>query len=87
MVAVRPEEVSIGKVKEGEGFNQVPCEVDTAVFLGDRYECHLRFGPMSFTLYTSVGESFSSGQKVYVNLPENAVRVWRMDEAGQPVSH
>lgn len=77
VVAVRPEEVRVCKDKEGEGLNQVPCEVETAVFLGDRYECHLRFGSMKFTLYTAVGESFSSGQKVYVNLPEKAVRIWR----------
>ena len=81
VVAVRPEEVRVCKEKEGEGFNQVPCEVETAVFLGDRYECHLRFGPMRFTLYTAVGESYSSGQKVYVNFPENAVRIWRKEEA------
>ncbi len=81
VVAVRPEEVKLGKSKERDGLNQIPCIVETAVFLGDRYECHLRFGTNTFTLYTSVNEPFFSGQKLYLGLSEKTVRIWRKADA------
>ncbi len=83
VVAVRPEEVKLDKSKEGDGLNQVPCVVETAVFLGDRYECHLRFGNNTFTLYTAVNEPYSTGEKLYLGLSEKAVRIWRKADAGQ----
>jgi len=86
VVAVRPEEVKLGKSKEGDGLNQIPCIVETAVFLGDRYECHLRFGTNTFTLYTSVNEPFFSGQKLYLGLSEKTVRIWRKADATQLVA-
>jgi ABC-type Fe3+/spermidine/putrescine transport system ATPase subunit len=81
VVAVRPEEVKLGKSKDGDGLNQVPCVVETAVFLGDRYECHLRFGTNTFTLYTGINERFSSGQKLYMGLSDKNVRIWRKTDA------
>ena len=81
VVAVRPEEVKLGKSKDGDGLNQVPCVVETAVFLGDRYECHLRFGTNTFTLYTGVNEPFSSGQKLYMGLSDKNIRIWRKTDA------
>ncbi|NIO11094.1 MAG: ATP-binding cassette domain-containing protein [Deltaproteobacteria bacterium] len=77
VVAVRPEDVKLAKDRIGDGSNQVPCTVETAVFLGDRYECHLRFGSNSFTLYAAVGEPYTSGEKLFLVLPENTIRVWR----------
>ncbi len=81
VVAVRPEEVKLGKSKDGDGLNQVPCVVETAVFLGDRYECHLRFGTNTFTLYTGINEPFSSGQKLYMGLSDKNIRIWRKTDA------
>ena len=86
VVAVRPEEVKLCKGREGDGLNQVPCVVETAVFLGDRYECHLRFGANTFTLYTSINEPFSSGQKLYLGLSEKSVRIWRKADTSQSVA-
>lgn len=80
VIAIRPEEVrlSLDKLdKEGDGFNLVPCRVEAAVFLGDRYECHLRYGATTFTLPTSRTEPVSAGQRVCLKLSPDSVRIWR----------
>jgi len=84
VVAVRPEEVRLSKEREGDGLNQVPCQVETAVFLGDHYECHLRYGETSFTLPTSRLDSFSAGQNLCLRLSPGSVRIWRKrDQAAE----
>ena len=77
VIAIRPEEVELSLNEEGDGFNQVPCRVETAVFLGDRYECHLRYGATTFALPTSRAEPVAAGQKVCLRLSPNSVRIWR----------
>ena len=77
VVAIRPEKVELAPRREGEGFNQVPCRVENAVFLGDRYECHLRYGSTTFILPTSHAASFSTGEKVCLKLSPESARIWR----------
>jgi ABC-type Fe3+/spermidine/putrescine transport system ATPase subunit len=77
VIAIRPEEVTLSRDRKGNGFNQVPCQVETAVFLGDRYECHLRYGATTFALPTSRAEVFSVGQKVCLRLSPDSLRIWR----------
>ena len=77
VVAIRPEKVDLEPRHGQEGFNQVPCRVETSVFLGDRYECHLRYGETTFILPTSSAASFSSGDKVSLRLSPESARIWR----------
>jgi len=77
VIAVRPEEVRLTQEREGDGVNQIPCLVEAAVFLGDRYECHLRYGATTFALPTARSEAFAAGQKVCLRLSPNSVRIWR----------
>ncbi|MBI1994391.1 MAG: TOBE domain-containing protein, partial [Deltaproteobacteria bacterium] len=77
VIAIRPEEVKLSFDTEGDGFNQLPCRVETAVFLGDKYECHLRYGATTFTLPTSRAEPVSAGQRVCLRLSPDSVRIWR----------
>ena len=77
VVAIRPEKVDLEPRHGQEGFNQVPCRVETSVFLGDRYECHLRYGETTFILPTSSAASFSSGDKVCLRLSPESARIWR----------
>ena len=79
VVAIRPEEVKLSTERNGDGFNQLPCEVENAVFLGDRYECHLRYGGTKFALPTSRGESYFRGQNISLKLSPSSVRIWRKD--------
>ena len=77
VIAIRPEEVKLSFEQEGDGFNQLPCRVETAVFLGDKYECHLRYGATTFALPTSRAEPVSAGQRVCLKLSPDSVRIWR----------
>ncbi len=79
VIAIRPEEVRLAREREGDGLNQVPCRVETAIFLGDRYECHLRYGTTTFTLPTSRGQPFAAGQSVSLKISSDSVRIWRKD--------
>jgi ABC-type Fe3+/spermidine/putrescine transport system ATPase subunit len=76
VVAVRPEEVKLQRESSGNGLNRVSCEVEAAVFLGDRYECHLRWGELSFTLSTPRSEQLVPGHKVSLQLSPQSVHVW-----------
>ncbi|MFQ5902201.1 MAG: ABC transporter ATP-binding protein [Candidatus Binatia bacterium] len=77
VVAVRPEEVAVQKEYKGEGMNQVPCQVESAIFLGDHFECHLRHGEATFALSTSRTGPLSPGQRVCMRLSPESVHVWR----------
>lgn len=87
VIAIRPEEVSLSRERLDEAPNQLPCRVETAVFLGDRYECHLSYGRTSFTLPTLRTEAFSAGEKICLRLSPRSVRVWRRNgQSSQPTS-
>jgi ABC-type Fe3+/spermidine/putrescine transport system ATPase subunit len=79
VVAIRPEEVELSRERNGEALNQLPCEVENAVFLGDRYECHLRYGTTRFALPTARGERYARGQNISLRLSPSSVRIWRKD--------
>ena len=80
VVAVRPEEVGIETNHASVGMNLVPCLVETAVFLGDHFECHLRYGEADFTISTSRANPLSPGQKVCLRLSPQSVHVWHRSE-------
>jgi ABC-type Fe3+/spermidine/putrescine transport system ATPase subunit len=80
VVAIRPEEVELGKDDVAGEPNQVPCFVEKRVFLGDRFECHLRYGEQRFALTTSLGTDLSNGQRVRLRFPSRSVHVWRKRE-------
>jgi ABC-type Fe3+/spermidine/putrescine transport system ATPase subunit len=76
-VAIRPEDVRLLKDHEGSGFNQVPCSLETLVFLGDHYECHLSYGDVTFSLPTSRGDVGTLGKKVRLSVPPQSIRIWQ----------
>jgi ABC-type sugar transport system ATPase subunit len=80
VVAVRPEEVGIEMNHASADLNLVPCLVETAVFLGDHFECHLRYGEADFTISTSRADPLFPGQKVCLRLSPQSVHVWHKSE-------
>ncbi len=85
VVAIRPEEVGIEMDQAAAGLNLVPCLVETAVFLGDHFECHLRHGEADFTISTSRTHPLSPGQKICLRLSPQSVHVWHNSKL--PVSN
>lgn len=80
VVSIRPEEVTLEKQSCGSGLNRVPCQVETVVFLGDRYEYHLRWEKLTFTLSTPRSEPLSPGQSVCLRLPPESIHLWHSSE-------
>jgi len=76
IVGIRPESITLAKEKIAGESNQLPCLLEKRLFLGDRIECHLRYGNARFTLATPITESFSNGQKVCLCLPPDSVFIW-----------
>ena len=76
IVGIRPESITLAKEKIAGESNQLPCLLEKRLFLGDRIECHLRYGDARFTLVTPITESFSNGQKVCLCLPPDSVFIW-----------
>jgi len=85
VVSIRPEEVKIEMDHAAAGLNLVPCLVETAVFLGDHFECHLRYGEADFTISTSRAHPLSPGQKICLRLSPQSVHVWHKSEL--PANH
>jgi ABC-type Fe3+/spermidine/putrescine transport system ATPase subunit len=76
VVAVRPEDLTVERTHQGNGLNRVPCLVESAVFLGDRFECRLRYGSVAFTLSAPREGPLLPGQQIFPSLSPQAVRVW-----------
>jgi ABC-type Fe3+/spermidine/putrescine transport system ATPase subunit len=80
IVAVRPEDVELAEDGIGAESNRLACVVEKRLFLGDRMECHLRYGETRFALATSLTKGLSNGQKVCLRLPPGLVHVWSKGE-------
>jgi ABC-type Fe3+/spermidine/putrescine transport system ATPase subunit len=76
IVAIRPEDVRVSENCGQDGSNHVPCFLETEVFLGDHYECHFRYGDVTFSLPASRSEKHSVGKRVFLNVPSDSVRIW-----------
>jgi ABC-type Fe3+/spermidine/putrescine transport system ATPase subunit len=81
VLAVRPDELGVGRAEKNQDTNSVPCCVEASVFLGESFECHLRYGPHAFTIATSRLQPFSPGEMVTLQLPPKSVNVWHKSDA------
>lgn len=81
VLAVRPDELGVGRTGIDSHANSVPCCVEASVFLGESFECHLRYGRHAFTIATSRLEPFSPGEMVTLQLPPKSVNVWHKSDA------
>ena len=88
VLAVRPDELKINKAQRDSGVNQVPCRVEASVFLGESFECHLKYDQHAFTIATSRLEPLAPGETVSLQLSPKNVNVWHKPDAsnGLPAS-
>lgn len=77
VLAIRPEEIDVQLEDEGKGWNRIPCVVESAIFLGDHFECHLKHRDLRFNLSTARSQPLSPGQRVSVRVAPEAVHAWR----------
>jgi ABC-type Fe3+/spermidine/putrescine transport system ATPase subunit len=81
VLAVRPDELAVGRNEADGAVNTVPCSVESSVFLGESFECHLKYGQHAFTIATSRLEPFSPGETVNLRLSPKSVNVWPKSDA------
>jgi len=80
MVAVRPEDLVVEDGVASDTQNRLEGVIVALLFLGDRYECHLRVGEEQIVLYFPRGvppQAYREGQTVRVYFPPPALSVWR----------
>jgi ABC-type Fe3+/spermidine/putrescine transport system ATPase subunit len=73
--AIRPESIKV-EAAGGAGDNRLAGRVETLLFVGDRFECHVRAGGASFLVYTPRRERLHEGDAVTLNFPKDALSLW-----------
>jgi ABC-type Fe3+/spermidine/putrescine transport system ATPase subunit len=76
-VAVRPEDIVVEEDGASDSCNRVEGTIAELLFLGDRYECHLRVGEQQIVLYLPRSTSYREGQTVRIHFPPSALSVWK----------
>lgn len=85
VVAVRPDELRVDKTQGSGTVNHVPCSVETSVFLGESFECHLKYEQQAFTITTPRLEPLARGETVNLHLPPKSVNVWHKADSSDRV--
>lgn len=76
-VAVRPEDVVVNPNGVGDGGNQLQGVIDALLFIGDRFECHVKIGDQAVLVYTPRHRPLQEGQTVKLYFPPEEISVWR----------
>jgi ABC-type Fe3+/spermidine/putrescine transport system ATPase subunit len=82
-LAIRPEQIAAVETAPPKR-NVLPATVESSQFLGERHEYGIAFGSEYRTLALSSGQRFRVGQRIFLELPQDKITVWRADGlAGQ----
>jgi len=74
--AIRPESIRIGKAAAGADHNTFEGRVETLLFVGDRFECHVRAGGANLLVYVPRAERLREGDTVALHIPKDALSLW-----------
>jgi ABC-type Fe3+/spermidine/putrescine transport system ATPase subunit len=74
--AVRPESILVGSAARSADHNTFKATVETLLFVGDKFECHLRAGGDALLAYSSRGERLREGDTVNLHIPKEALSLW-----------
>jgi len=76
-VTARPEDIAVNPNGAGAGQNQLEGTVNALLFMGDRFECHVKIGEQAILVYTPRNQQLEEGQKVRLYFPPEDISVWR----------
>jgi ABC-type Fe3+/spermidine/putrescine transport system ATPase subunit len=76
-VAVRPEDIVVDPQGMGDGGNCLEGEVDAVLFIGDRFECHVKIGEQAVMVYTPRNQVLKEGQRISLYFPPEEISVWQ----------
>jgi ABC-type Fe3+/spermidine/putrescine transport system ATPase subunit len=80
LVAIRPEDILVEEGAAGDSCNRLEGTIAEMLFLGDRYECHIRVGGQEIILYFPRSTPYREGQPVRVHFPPSALSVWKQKQ-------
>jgi len=76
MVAIRPEQVELwAQAPEGK-LNMVPAKLQSAQFLGDRYEYTVALGSETRVLVSPASRQLKAGEKIFLELKSEGITLW-----------
>ncbi len=76
VLAIRPEEILVSETELPEQGNGVKGSIDALLFIGDKYECHVKVGEHSILAFTPNTKELREGQTVNLYFPKEAVSLW-----------
>jgi ABC-type Fe3+/spermidine/putrescine transport system ATPase subunit len=76
VAAIRPESIEVVRGSGTAGTNRLAGTVETLLFIGDRFECHVRAGGLSFLVYVPRSERLREGDAVTLHVPKDALALW-----------
>ncbi len=75
-IAIRPEDITLN-AQGGEGdHNFLEGEIDALLFVGDRFECHVKIGGEAILIYASRYQNLEEGMKVRLYFSPEALSLW-----------
>ncbi|MBA2690512.1 MAG: ABC transporter ATP-binding protein [Burkholderiales bacterium] len=76
LVCVRPEDIVVKPNGAATEQNELEGTVDALLFVGDRFECHVRVGEQAMLVYAPRSQLLEEGQKVTLYFPPEDISVW-----------
>jgi ABC-type Fe3+/spermidine/putrescine transport system ATPase subunit len=76
MVAIRPEQVELSGCRREGQTNLVEGSLQSALFLGDRYEYTVTLGSETRVLVSPESRGLKSGDKVFLELKPEGMTLW-----------
>ena len=75
-LAIRPEDIVVNPPDRADGQNLLDGMIDATLFIGDRFECHVKLGEQAILIYAPRNQALHEGQKVRLYLPPEKISVW-----------
>jgi ABC-type Fe3+/spermidine/putrescine transport system ATPase subunit len=76
MVAIRPEQVNLSAERRDGQINRVEATLQSAQFLGDRYEYTVTLGSETRVLASPAAQNLSAGSSVFLDLKPESISIW-----------
>ena len=76
MVAIRPEQVELWPQAPEGKLNMVPANLQSVLFLGDRYEYTVVLGSETRVLVSPASRHLKAGEKIYLELKSEGITLW-----------
>jgi ABC-type Fe3+/spermidine/putrescine transport system ATPase subunit len=76
LASIRPEAVAVGASVVPDQGNVLEGKVETLLFAGDRFECHMRVGAVPLMAYSPRSERLREGDILPLQIPKDALSLW-----------